>query len=122
MSGLSSGALELELGEELDRAILVGRDVDLGPLRPARDAPAAGFLVRCHPIGDAETEADGVLDQRLDRAARLDRDRVTGTDLIGRAVGPAAVDLDVPVRHELAGLRSRAAEAQAVDDVVEALL
>src|ERR1700737_4760096 len=86
-----------------------------------RPPPAKRLLIRCQPIGDVETEADGIPDQGLDRAAGLDRDGVARPYLIGWTVGTPAIDQDMAVRHELTGLGPRAAEAQPVDDVVEAL-
>src|SRR5262249_2913158 len=47
---------------------------------------------------------------------------VVGLDLVARDVDPAAVDVEVAVTDELARLRARGGEAEAVDNVVETRL
>src|SRR5207249_9513125 len=112
----------LVLREELDDALLVGRHVDLAPLRPMSHFPGQRLLIGGKPLRNTETKADRIADERLDGALGFDRDRLAGPDFIRGAVDALAADEDVAMAHELSSLGARAGESQTVDDVVEALL
>ena len=79
-------------------------------------------MVGLQPRGDGGDEIGRVADRLRCRRARRHRDDVVGTNLVARDVDAAAVHLEVAVAHELARLRARRREAEAVHDVVEARL
>ena len=62
---------------------------------------------------------EGVAHRLLRGRAGPERDDVVRANLVARDVHAAAVDLEVAVADELAGLRARGGEAEPVDDVVE---
>src|SRR6478735_7992869 len=112
------------LGVVLHDELLLDRDVDLRPDRDLVDEDAHPRRDDLHPRrGDALAVGLTGDDQRreLERLLAHVDDVVVG-DLEGRDVDLLAVDQEVAVRHELAGLAARPGEAGAVDHVVEAAL
>src|SRR3954470_7253742 len=110
------------LGVELDDQRFLDRRVDLGALRPLEDLAGQPFVVGLQPRSDGGGEVGCVAHDLLGARPVLERDHVVGLDLVARDVDAAAVDREVPVADELAGLRARGGEAEPVDDVVEARL
>src|SRR3989304_3480313 len=100
-----------------------GIELRLGFARPGRtkNAPHHGFGIQAQPCGDAHILHNllGYLERFLVLAGRLPADDVADPPLAGRHVGLATVQDDVAVAHDLAGLRSRVGEAQAIDRVVQ---
>src|SRR4051794_484388 len=117
-------AAVLLLGVVLNDELLLDRDVDLGPDRELVDEDAHPRRDRLEPRGD-DTLAVGLPSH--DERGHLQRllayvDHVVLTDLERRDVDLAAVHPEVAVDDQLAGGATRAGEAGAVDDVVEAAL
>src|SRR5918994_114860 len=112
------------LGVVLDDELLLDRHVDLCADRDLVDEDAHPRRDDLHPgRGDALAVGLASDDQRgqLERLLAHVDDVVVG-DLEGRDVDLLAVDQEVAVRDELAGLAARPGEAGAVDHVVEAAL
>src|SRR6478735_2577113 len=112
------------LGVVLHDELLLDRDVDLRPDRDLVDEDAHPRRDDLHPRGgDALAVGLASHDQRgqLERLLAHVDDVVVG-DLEGRDVDLLAVDQEVTVRDELAGLAAHPGEAGAVDHVVEAAL
>src|SRR6478609_666532 len=112
------------LGVVLHDELLLDRDVDLRPDRDLVHEDAHPRGDDLHPRGgDALAVGLASHDQRgqLERLLAHVDDVVIG-DLEGRDVDLLAVDLEVAVHDELAGLAARPGEAGAVDHVVEAAL
>src|SRR5947199_4621797 len=107
---------------ELDDERFLDRRVDLRPLRPLEDLSGQAVVVGLQPRRDGRREIRCVADDLLRSRGRGDGDHVVRLHLVARDVHPAAVDVEVPVADELAGLRARRREAEPVDDVVEARL
>ena len=95
------------------------RRVHLAPLRPLEHLAGEALVVGLEPRGDGRREVGRVPDHLLRGAAGRHRDDVVGLDLEARDVHPPAVDVEVAVADELAGLSARGGESEAVDDVVE---
>src|SRR5579862_1376621 len=107
------------LGVELDDQLFLHRRVDLVALGPLEHLAGEAFVVGLEPRGDRGGQIGCVPDDLLGGRAALQVDDVVGLDLVARDVDPAAVDQEVAVPNELAGLCTRGGEAEPVDDVVE---
>src|SRR5829696_5641190 len=110
------------LGVELDDQRFLDRRVDLGALRPLEDLAGQPFVVGLQPRSDGGGEVGCVAHDLLGARPVLERDDVVRLDLVAGDVDAAAVDREVAVTNELAGLRARGGEPEPVDDVVEARL
>src|SRR5215203_376981 len=110
------------LGVELDDQRFLDRRVDLGALRPLEDLAGQPFVVGLQPRGDGGGEVGCVAHDLLGARPVLERDDVVRLDLVAGDVDAAAVDREVAVTNELAGLRARGGEPEPVDDIVEARL
>ena len=84
------------------------------PVRPSWSACSHGVTEAVRSVASRTTCSAGLPD--------LSEIDVVGPHLVAGDVDAAAVDLEVAVADELAGLRARGGEAEAVDDVVEARL
>src|SRR4051794_12285659 len=104
---------------ELDDERFLHRRVDLRALRQLQDLAGQAFVVGLEPRCDGRRQVGRVADDLLRGRAGLHRDHVVGLHLVARDVDPATVDGEVAVTDELARLRARGGEAEAVDDVVE---
>src|SRR5256714_8851 len=96
--------------------------VDFLALRPLEHLAGQAVVVGLQPRRDRGGEVGRVAHDLLGRAALAKRDHGVGAHLVARDVDPAAVDLEVAVANELAGLRARGCEAEAGDDGVETRL
>src|SRR5215203_2746739 len=110
------------LGVELDDQRFLNRRVDLGALRPLEDLAGQPFVVGLQPRSDGGGEVGCVAHDLLGARPVLERDDVVRLDLVAGDVDAAAVDREVAVTNELAGLRARGGEPEPVDDIVEARL
>src|SRR5579862_7940287 len=123
---LSAATCVLSLCEllrvELDDQLFGNRGVDLGPLRPLEHLAGEPVVVGLQPRSNRGGQVGRVPDDLLRARPGLQRDHVVGLHLEARDVHAAAVDREVAVADELAGLRARRGEAEAVDDVVETRL
>src|SRR5580765_6820513 len=123
-SGCQSDPFSLAslLAVELDDQRFLDGRVDLVPLGPLQDLSGQVVVVGLEPRRHGCGEVGRVADDRLGRRAGRDRDHVVRPHLVARDVHATAVHVEVPVPHELPGLRARSGEAEAVDDVVETRL
>src|SRR5580765_5133150 len=110
------------LAVELDDERLLHRGIDLHPVGPLQNLAGQAVVVCLEPRGDRCGQVGGVAHGLLGRGAVADRDHVVRLDLVAGDVHALAVDLEVAVANELAGLRARCGEAEPVDDVVETRL
>src|SRR3954447_23707737 len=111
------------LGVELDDERLAHRNVDVVALGQIPNGDLLAGVAGLEPADDvAVDDVEVVLDH--DHVARLggQADDFTLVDSVAGDVDALAVDVDEAVADELAGLRTRACPAGAVDDVVQALL
>ena len=76
-------------------------------------------MVGLEPRRNGRDEIGRVADHLLRRRARRHGDDVVRPHLVARDVHAPAVDVEMPVAHELPCLRARRREAEAVDDVIE---
>src|SRR5690606_18101581 len=107
---------------ELDDQLLVDGRVYLVPTGMVLHDHLPLTGINLHPVGnDSILGVYRVLDDNYVLAPLLDRDHITGADLIRRDVNFLAVDEKVPVVDELAGLRPGCGQAGTPNDVVEAL-
>src|SRR3954447_2566294 len=111
----SSFLLRVELDDEL---FLDGR-VDLRALRLLQHLAGEAVVIGLQPRRDGRHEVGRIPDRLLRRGVLRDGDDVVRANLVARDVHATAVDLEVAVAHELAGLRAGRGEAEAVHDVVE---
>src|SRR6476659_6426019 len=121
--GWPSGTRRLAsvLRVELDDQLLGELRVDLRAHRELVDEDLQRAVDDLHP------GRDGTLAERL--ASQLEREALDGLlanrddvvllDAVARDVDAHAVDLEVTVRHEMAGVATRAGQARAVDHVVQ---
>src|SRR3954451_21381134 len=121
-TGVASSVLLLRV--VLDDQLLLDRDVDLLTDRELVDQDPHAVRQRLHPPGH-DPLAVGLTSH--DERGRLqgllrDVDDVVLADLVRRDVDLLAVDPEVAVHDELAGVATRAGEPGAVDHVVEAAL
>src|ERR1700712_2969505 len=115
---------ELLLRVELDDELFLDRHLDLGPHRarvhehahPRRDGLEPG---RHDPVAVGLPSHD---ERRHLQALLPHVDDVVGVDLVGGDVDLVAVDPEVAVRHQLAGVATGPGEPGAVDHIVEAAL
>src|SRR5437763_4585489 len=107
---------------ELDDQLFLHRRIDLLALRPLQHLARQPFVVCLEPRGDGGGEVGRVADDLLGGGTGLESDDVVGPHLEARDVDPPAVDGEVAVADELASLRARGCEPEAVDDVVETRL
>src|SRR5256714_13060246 len=91
------------------------------PLGPSQDLPGPVLAVERQPGRDGADfrRLQGHVD---DPVGGLHLEHIARLDLVRRDVHRLAVDLEVPVRDELASLLARRAQAEPVDDVVHAQL
>src|SRR4051794_18578585 len=108
----------------LDDELLLDREVDLGPDRELVDEDPHPRRDRLEPrrndalaVGLASHDEGGHLERLLAHV-----DHVVGGHLVRRDVDLLAVDLEVTVHDELAGVAAGPREAGPVDDVVQAAL
>src|SRR3712207_6373042 len=111
--GLRSLARTGLLRVKLDDELLLHRGGDLPPLGLAQHLRRERVVVGLQPRRHLRGELGGVADHGLRRGPGLDGDDVAGPDLIAGDVDAAAVDRPVAVADELAGLATRAREAEA---------
>src|SRR5262245_11383439 len=106
---------------ELDHELLVEIERHLVAAGRSADCPAERCRVDGQPLGSlvALQRLLGELERLTAAAALPDLDAVAGLELERRDVGGPAVDGEVAMADELAGLGTRAGEAHPVDDVVE---
>src|SRR5579875_1793205 len=111
------------LGVELDDQRLAYRDVDVLPERLIEDGHLEALRPGLQPRRDLTVEGvEVVADDDHVPGLALEGDGVTLADPVGRDRHPLAVDQDVAVADELAGLGPAGAPAGTVCDVVQALL
>src|SRR5262249_9437681 len=104
-----AGLLRVELD---DQGLLNGR-VDLAPLRRLENLSGQAVVVGLEPWGDRGGEVGRVTDGLLGSRAGAERHHIVGLDLVRRDVHAPAVDEEMPVADELAGLRARGCESEA---------
>src|SRR4051794_39803042 len=110
------GLLRVELDDEL----LAHGHVDVGAQWQVANGHLLAAVAGVHPGRDLAIERVDVLaDGDHVLALVRQRDHVAPADLVARDRHPAAVDLDVAMAHELAGLGSARAPAGAEGDVVQ---
>src|SRR5207247_2040450 len=106
---------------QLHYQLLLHRQIDLLARRHRHDASGDRCRVEGEPAGDAA--ALHLFHRMFDRRVLLRpaeyRDHVAFLHRVRRDVHLLAVDEEVPVAHELPGLRTRRRQAEPVDDVVE---
>src|SRR5699024_974752 len=121
-AGATLGGTDSVLGVELDDQVLGERRVDLLAGRELVDQHLQAARDDVQPRRDgalAEGLAGQLEGEGLHRLL-ADRDDVVLLDALAGDVGPLAVDLQVAVGDQLAGLPAGAGQAGAVDDVVQA--
>src|ERR1039457_889311 len=113
------------LGVQLHNELLIQLDLhQFAPLRQGDDAALERFAVDVDPTGRGRMRGGiaGGQNGGMLLAAFADRDDVADLDRGRWDVALAAVDVDMAVVDNLAGLGAAGAEAHAVDDAVEAAL
>ena len=118
---LCCSAVDRLLGVELNDELFVEIHWNVFAGWVARDHSLQ--LRRCHldPLGKPAFRGSiERLNDSSDFPALLDNlDNIPFSDQVGWYVDPSAVDGEVPVADELAGLVSRTSEAHSVDNVIE---
>src|SRR5438067_1715794 len=107
------------LGIKLDDELLLNGRVDVSALRLLQDLAREAVVVGLEPRRNGRDEIGRVADHLLRRRARRHGDDVVRANLVARDVHAPPVHLEMAVAHQLARLRARGSEAEAVDDVVQ---
>src|SRR6266508_3029951 len=115
LSGGRAGALAaVLLRVVLDDQLLLDGRVYLDPVGQLQDLAGQPLVGGLEPGGDGGGQVGRVANRLLRRGSGLDGDDVVRLDLEARDVHAAPVDEEVAVANELARLRARRREAEAV--------